>query len=112
MTFSVMFFSVTNHQMSRCHSGQFSLHLSHQGNRGSRDRRSRWCHLPIIPGTTPHCLVSTEGNVNCLGTRNLVYVYVSVIYVYIIFSYLYVLLHLCEAIYLSILYDFALICSQ
>ena len=26
-----------------------------------------------IPGTTPHCLVSTEGNVNFLGTRNLVY---------------------------------------
>ena len=28
-----------------------------------------------IPGTTPHCLVSTEGNVNFLGTRNLVYLY-------------------------------------
>ena len=27
-----------------------------------------------IPGTTPHCFVSTEGNVNFLGTRNLVYV--------------------------------------
>ena len=26
-----------------------------------------------IPGTTPHCWVSTEGNVNFLGTRNLVY---------------------------------------
>ena len=26
-----------------------------------------------IPGTTPHCLVSTEGNVNFLGTRSLVY---------------------------------------
>ena len=26
-----------------------------------------------IPGTTPHCLVITEGNVNFLGTRNLVY---------------------------------------
>ena len=26
-----------------------------------------------IPGTTPHCLVSTAGNVNFLGTRNLVY---------------------------------------
>ena len=39
----------------------------------SRDRRSRWCHLSIIPGTTPHCLVSTEGNVNFLGTRKLVY---------------------------------------
>ena len=26
-----------------------------------------------IPGTTPHCLVSTEGNVNFLGTRNLVW---------------------------------------
>ena len=26
-----------------------------------------------IPGTTPHCLVSTEGNGNSLGTRNLVY---------------------------------------
>ena len=25
-----------------------------------------------IPGTKPHCLVSTEGNVNFLGTRNLV----------------------------------------
>ena len=22
-----------------------------------------------IPGTTPHCLVNTEGNVNTLGTR-------------------------------------------
>ena len=26
-----------------------------------------------IPGTTPHCLVSTGGDVNILGTRNLVY---------------------------------------
>ena len=26
-----------------------------------------------IPGTTPHCLVSTEGNVTFWGTRNLVY---------------------------------------
>ena len=25
-----------------------------------------------IPGTKPHCLVSTEGNVNFLGTRNIV----------------------------------------
>ena len=38
--------------------------------KSSRDR-SRWCHLSIIPGTTPLCLVSTEGNVSCLGTRNL-----------------------------------------
>ena len=38
-----------------------------------RDLRIRWCHLSTIPGTTPHCLVSTEGNVNFLGTRNLVY---------------------------------------
>ena len=26
-----------------------------------------------IPFTPPHCLVSTEGNVNFLGTRNIVY---------------------------------------
>ena len=32
-----------------------------------------WCHLSTIPGITPHCLVSTEGNVDFLGTRNLVY---------------------------------------
>ena len=37
-----------------------------------RDLRIRWCHLSTIPGTTPHCLVSTGGDVNCLGTRNLV----------------------------------------
>ena len=37
------------------------------------DLRIRWCHLSTIPGTTTHCLVSTEGNVNILGTRNLVY---------------------------------------
>ena len=58
------------------HSGQFSLHLSHQGIRGltlsmepetSRVRRARWCHLSTMPGTTPHCLVNTEGNVNSLG---------------------------------------------
>ena len=30
-----------------------------------------WCHLSIIPGTTPHCLVNTEGNVNSSGTRSL-----------------------------------------
>ena len=35
--------------------------------------RIRWRHLSTIPGTTPHCLVSTEGNVNVIGTRNLVY---------------------------------------
>ena len=33
----------------------------------------RWCHLCTIPGTTPHCLVNTEGNINFLGTTNLVY---------------------------------------
>ena len=38
-----------------------------------RDLSIRWCDLSTIPGTTPHCLVSTEGNVNFLGTRNLVY---------------------------------------
>ena len=61
---------------------QLSLHLFYQGNRGSswsmkpktsRDRRTRWCPLSTIPSTTPHCLVNTEGNVNCLGTRSLVY---------------------------------------
>ena len=32
-----------------------------------------------IPGTTPHCLVSTEdGNVNFLGARNLVYVRLNI----------------------------------
>ena len=42
-----------------CQSGQSSLHLSHQVNRGfsvsmsSRDRTThRWCHLSIIAGTT------------------------------------------------------------
>ena len=65
------------------HSGIFSLHLSHQGNREfslsmtpkiSMDRRTRWCHLSTITGTTPHCLVSTEGNMNFWGTRDLVYI--------------------------------------
>ena len=37
------------------------------------DLRIRWCHLSTIPGTTPHCLVSTGGDVNFLETRNLVY---------------------------------------
>ena len=37
-----------------------------------RDLRIRWFHLSTIPGTTPHCLVSTEGNVNFLGMRNLI----------------------------------------
>ena len=63
-----------------CHSGQFSLHLSHQRNRGLRvsmtktssDRRVRLCYLSTIPGTTPHCLVNTEGNVNSLWIRGLV----------------------------------------
>ena len=41
-------------------------------NKSYRDRRIRWCHLSTIPGTTPHCLVSTGGDVNFLGTRNLV----------------------------------------
>ena len=41
-------------------------------NKTYRDPRIRWCHLSTIPGSTPHCLVSTEGNVNFLGTRNLV----------------------------------------
>ena len=59
-------------------SGQFSSHLSHQGNRGFilsmtlRDR-TMWCHLSTIPGITPHCWVNTEGNINSLRTRSLVY---------------------------------------
>ena len=40
--------------------------------RASRDRRIRWCHLSAIPGTTPHCLVSTEVNANSSGNRILV----------------------------------------
>ena len=36
----------------------------------SRDGRIRWCHTPTIPGTTPHCLVNTIGDVNSLGTRS------------------------------------------
>ena len=32
----------------------------------------RWCHLSTIPGTTPHCLVNKEGDVNLLGARSLV----------------------------------------
>ena len=66
--------------MRSIHRCQFSLYLSHQGNiwlslsKTSRDRKSRWCHLCTIPGTTPHRLVSTEGNVNSLGTRGLVYI--------------------------------------
>ena len=56
-------------------SGPFSLHLSHQDSVWLKpDLRIRWCHLSTIPGTTPHCLVSTEGNINFLGTRNLVYI--------------------------------------
>ena len=35
--------------------------------------RARWCHLSTIPGTTPHCLVNTDGNVNLLGTRSLAF---------------------------------------
>ena len=27
--------------------------------------RIRLCHLYTIPGTTPHCLVDTEGNHEC-----------------------------------------------
>ena len=72
------------------HSGPFSLHLSHQENRGfslrmtreiyleidlpgmtkkiPSSRRSRWCHLSTIPGTTPHCYANTEGNV--IGSRS------------------------------------------
>ena len=55
------------------HSGQFSIHLSHQDSvnktyKISRDMRIGWCHLSTIPGTipgsTPHCLVSTEGDIN------------------------------------------------
>ena len=46
-----------------CQGGQFSLHLSRQINRGlslsvtktARDRRTRWCHLSTIAGTTSHC---------------------------------------------------------
>ena len=61
------------------HSGQSSLHLSHQGNRvfilsmsTSRYWRFKWCHLLVstIPGTTPHIFVNTEGNVNFLVTRS------------------------------------------
>ena len=50
-------------------------YLFHQGNRNEieydllfRDRRIRWCHVSTIPGTTPHCLVITEENVNSLRT--------------------------------------------
>ena len=39
----------------------------------SRDRRTRWCHVTPMPGTTPRCLINTEGNVNSLGTRSLVW---------------------------------------
>ena len=50
-------------------SGPFSLQLSHQDSvwawpKTSRDQRSRWCHLSTIPGTTSHCLFSTEGDVS------------------------------------------------
>ena len=59
------------------HSGHFSLHLSHQGIQfdiqTSRDRRIRWCNLSTIPDTTTHCWVNTEGNVDSLGSRRLVY---------------------------------------
>ena len=62
------------------HSGQLSLQLPQLWNRGfslsicqtSRDKRIRWWHLSTIPGSTPHCLVNTEGNVTFLGTRKLV----------------------------------------
>ena len=30
-------------------------------------------HLSTIPGTTPQCVVNTEGNVHFSGTRSLVY---------------------------------------
>ena len=67
MYFSVMYFFCYQAPNSLGgHSGQFSLHLSHQGDRGlcssmtpktSRDtsiRRIRWCHLSTIPGNTPN----------------------------------------------------------
>ena len=38
--------------------------------KSSRDGRTRWYHLSTIPGTTPHCLDNTGGNVNFLGTRS------------------------------------------
>ena len=28
-----------------------------------------------MPGTTPHCLLKIEGNVNSLGTRSLAYIH-------------------------------------
>ena len=39
----------------------------------TRDMRTRWCYPKYHTGTSPHCLVNTGGNVNFLGTRNLVY---------------------------------------
>ena len=33
-------------------------------NKTYRDLRIRKCHLSTTPGTTPHCLVSTGGDVN------------------------------------------------
>ena len=45
--------------------------------KSSRDRRKQVVPSIYISGTTPHCLVSTVGNVNFLGTRDLVYIRVN-----------------------------------
>ena len=54
------------------HSKNWGTHVQFEyGPKTSRDRRTRWCHLPTIPGTTLHCLVDIGGDVNSIGTRRL-----------------------------------------
>ena len=74
-----MYFSVTRHQIllvaivvNLVYTYLTRIQFMY-GPKSYRDLRIRWCHLSTIPGTTPHCLVSTGGDVNFLGTRNLVY---------------------------------------
>ena len=81
MYFSAMFFSVTRHQIllvaivvNLVYTYLTRIQFMYPEYVSYRGLRIRWCHLSTIPGTAPHCLVSTEGDVNFLGTRNLVYV--------------------------------------
>ena len=74
-----MDFSVPKHKQFRCHSGQFSLHLSHYVNResslsmkSSRDRRSRWYHLSTYL-VLHHTAWSAQKGMSTFRARNLVY---------------------------------------
>ena len=77
MYFSAMFFPVTRHQIFLVAIVvnlvyTYLTRIQFMYDKSYIDLRTRWCHLSTIPGTTPHCLVSTGGDVNFLETRNLV----------------------------------------